>query len=105
MRTELAVTIGGWGRCYVLVETNAPPRYDGFGTLEIYDSESETGERRTPRDRSDADQSRFVLVDVEHLEWQQGRYSSGLFVHQVVDKDLTQWVQEKLYERLMGGGE
>jgi hypothetical protein len=105
MSTKITVTIGKFERTYTLVETNAPPRYDGFGTFEVYDSEPN---RRTPRDRSEADRSRFVLVDDKHLEWQQGRYGSGLYTYQVEENDLTTWVQEKLYKKLtanQGGDE
>lgn len=99
MRTEIAVTIGGWGRCYVLARTDAPKRYDGFGTLELYtthDTKTHIGRGEIPLERS-------VLVDVEHQEWQEGRYRSGLHSYDLVDEDLGAWVQEKLYDRLMGG--
>jgi hypothetical protein len=100
MSTQITVTIGTFERSYTLVETNAPQRYDGFGTFEVYDS--------GPKDRSDADQTRFVLVDDKHLEWQQGRYGSGLYVSKVEENDLTNWVREKLYKKLtanQGGDE
>jgi hypothetical protein len=102
MRTEIAVTIGGWGRCYVLVRTDAPPRYDGFGTLELYTTDDGIGETPPPG-RVPTPLERSVLVDVEHQEWQEGRYRSGLYSYEVVDEDLGAWVQEKLYDRLMGG--
>ena len=99
MRTEIAVTIGGWGRCYVLARTDAPKRYDGFGTLELYTTEPDPGKSSSV----DNFLERSVLVDVEHQEWQEGRYRSGLHSYELVDEDLTQWVQEKLYEKLTGG--
>ncbi len=91
--TRIKVAIGSFEREYVLVETTAPRRYDGLGTLEVYDS-GESGEL-----------NRFVLVDIKHLEWQQGRYGSGLYTYKEVDDDLSLWVQGKLYDRISEGGE
>ncbi len=101
MRTEIAVTIGGWGRCYVLVRTDAPSSYDGFGTLELYTTQGGTKEGYPPAKEPGLERS--VLVDVEHQEWQEGRYRSGLHSYELVEGDLTQWVQEKLYDKLTGG--
>lgn len=115
--TMITVKIGTFERTYILVETDAPGNYDGFGTMEIY---SGPGDRECP----DCDMGRgggaipcprcegtgllgirrYVLVDVEHAEWQEGRYRSGLHTYELVKEDLSQWVQEKLYERLMKGG-
>lgn len=51
-----------------IVETNAPEKYDGFGTFTI---------KRAGQDlRGDL---RVVLVRDQHLEWQRARYASGLF--------------------------
>lgn len=49
---------------YVVVDTNAPETYDGFGTLTLF-----------TRD----DGSREVAVERRHLNWQAGRYRSGLY--------------------------
>ncbi len=89
MRTQVGVHIGQFKRSYVLAETDAPKRYDGFGTLELY----EGGGKRT------------ILVDIEHEEWQEGRYQSGLFTYETYDGDLRKWVEGRLYSRLVKDAE
>ncbi len=90
--TMVTVKIGKFERTYILVRTNAPLKYDGFGTLELYTTEGAKG----------VDLERTVLVDVEHREWQEGRYRSGLHSYELVDEDLSAWVTERLYKRLTG---
>lgn len=96
MSTKIKVTIGTFEREYVLVETDAPQRYDGFGTLEVY-----RGPAGLESNKGKA--VRFILVGVKHLEWQEGRNRSGLHTWLVPEEDLSHWVEEKLIERLTGG--
>lgn len=51
----------------VLVETDAPPTYDGFGTRTVRETGEATGLGRV----------RIVQADPNHVEWQTGRYGSG----------------------------
>ncbi len=91
--TEIKVTIGTFEREFILVQTNAPQGYDGFGSLEMYST------------HVDGEDKRYILVDKRHMEWQEGCNRSGLHSFEVVEMDLTQWCQEKLYQRMIGGGE
>jgi hypothetical protein len=99
--TTIKMTIGTYNVTYVAKRTTAPRNYDGFGTLEIYDSgdprlaktgvrHDETGEVRSER---------LVLVDVEHEEWQTSRYFSGLYSCETAD-GLEDYVQRSLLERV-----
>ena len=73
---------------YYLVETNAPPDYDWFGTFTYQGS---------------GDGDRFVMIREERLESQLMRYRSGL--HKINPVRLD-WVGNAIYEdlwnRLMG---
>ena len=93
MSTKLDVKIGTFERSYILAETNAPIAYDGFGTLEIYSSAPAAG--------SDGkDPSRYVLCDVDHVVWQEGRYRSGLHTFEIPDEDISSWAQDNLFQRM-----
>ena len=87
--TKLEVQIGTWKATYILAETNAPVRYDGFGTLTIYQG---------PRDGGTI---RYVLVQEDHLDWQEGRYRSGLHTFEVPETDLSGYAQKELHDRLV----
>ena len=50
MSTTITVKIGTFERTYTLVRTTAPKEYDGFGTLEVYESGNK--------------EERYVLIDV-----------------------------------------
>jgi len=89
MSTIITVKIGTFERTYTLVRTTAPKEYDGFGTLEVYESGNK--------------EERYVLIDVNHKEWQEGRYGSSLYVFKDVENDLKQYVQLELYKRLTEG--
>jgi hypothetical protein len=69
-RVNVSITINGYERTYELWETSAPDGYDGFGTFTIIDDNGKD-ERGRP--------CRYVLIDKKHVDWQTGRYSSGLF--------------------------
>ncbi len=87
--TRLEVQIGTWKATYILVETDAPVRYDGFGTLTIYE-----GAR-------DGKTIRYVLVQEDHASWQEGRYRSGLHSWEVPSEDLTGYAQKALHDRMV----
>lgn len=86
--TKLKVQIGTWEATYILAETDAPVRYDGFGTLTIYE-----GTR-------DGKPIRYVLIQEDHLDWQEARYRSGLHSFEVPDADLTGYAQKALHDRM-----
>ena len=54
---------------YVMRYTDAPPSYDGFGTIVF-----ETTEKKTP-----LGQLRCVMIAKQHLDWQETRYASGMY--------------------------
>ena len=85
----IKVQIGTFERTYTVLNTDSPIAYDGFGTLEIYSA------------TIDGKPHRYVLVDVEHLEWQKGRYGSGLHSAEDIAEDLSEYVVDKLYKRLV----
>jgi len=57
------VTVGDHEVTYTALETTAPESYDGFGSFTI---------------EASADR-RLVAVPTDVLEWQRGRYLSGLY--------------------------
>jgi len=91
MQTSITVTIGQANIRYVLGVTSAPPEYDGFGTLTLYDA----GEGR--------ERQRYVLIHDRHEDWQRMRYSSGLFAYQPSDaldeRTISQQLYDAIYER------
>ena len=92
--TKLEVQIGTWKATYILAETDAPIRYDGFGTLTIYE-----GARPLPGDTTKT--IRYVLVQEDHLDWQEARYRSGLHTFEVPETDLSGYAQKELHDRLV----
>jgi hypothetical protein len=75
---------------YALGVTNAPGRYDGFGTLTLYDSGVDDGK----------DRCRYVLIKTEHEAWHRGRYASGLYSYAPSDALDTREVERRLLEAL-----
>jgi hypothetical protein len=73
-------------RAYV---TDAPGDYDGFGTLAVIENE----------------EFRIVLIREENLDWQWGRYSSGLhIIEKIADSFASHFtatdISKELWERL-----
>jgi len=91
MQTSITVTIGPANIRYVLGVTSAPPEYDAFGTLTLYDA----GEGR--------DRRRYVLIHDRHEDWHRMRYSSGLFGYEPSDdldeRTISQQLYDAIYER------
>jgi hypothetical protein len=89
----ITITIGEVSVTYQLVETTAPPAYDGFGSFTLY----ETGAgAKHPK--------RMVLVQEEHLAWQLGRYHSGMHegkVHED-DRSMRRYLTTRLWEKITG---
>ena len=84
----ITVTIGTIHRTYVVVETAAPPDYDGFGTFTLH---------------TKINNKRLVLVEHANLTWQTARYQSGL--HAAIVHDEPRWdktAERVLWERLTG---
>ena len=59
----IKIAIGDQEAQFHIMRTDAPKEYDGFGTFCVGDFKGE----------------RTVLIRVEHLAWQQGRYQLGMF--------------------------
>ena len=88
MISTTKITIGDFERTYCAMQTEAPANYDGFGTIQIYSG---------PRDGKTV---RYVLVDVDHKTWQEGRYGSGLYFYEDVS-GIDDHIRETLYKKLM----
>ena len=82
--SDIAVT-------YVLGVTSAPPEYDGFGTLTLYDS----GEGR--------ERTRYVLIQQRHEQWHAGRYGSGLYSYEPSDALDERELARRLFEAMATG--
>lgn len=65
---QITVAIGGESVTYWIAETSAPKAYDGFGTFTVAEYSGENGKLW-----------RIVLIREENLNWQAGRYNSGLY--------------------------
>ncbi len=94
--TKLHAAIGEIRYSYLLYMTTAPVRYDGFGTLTIYDCGGVgTGSVK-----------RYVLIDEKHLDWQTGRYASGLYCAEPCDaidaNDLAQRLWRAIQDKFFG---
>ena len=76
----IKVEIGTFQGLFVAAITDAPEAYDGFGTFTL----------ETINDEADESSKifRLVLIRTEHLQWQTGRYSSGLYScdHEAADR-------------------
>lgn len=77
-------------RTYHIKQTSAPVAYDGFGTFTVQEW---TGDGRTWR---------LVLILDRNLQWQSGRYSSGMYSATDPDWDCRKAVIEKLWRRVEG---
>lgn len=89
MTSEISIRIGQFERVYRLYRTRAPQSYDGFGTLTVFEY----------------DGSRVVLISMDALDWQLGRYASGMMSGQPCnDLDPTR-LQEFFLKRLFGDNE
>lgn len=81
----MKLVIGNVEKTYKAFETTAPESYDGFGTLSLL------GDERL----------RIVLIEERHLDWQLGKYGSGLF--QTEASDLSEkYFEELIYQRILG---
>lgn len=70
---------------YVPAVTTAPKAYDGFGTFTL----------------EEAGDIRIVLIQAEHLDWQQGRYLSGLHQCNLDTGFDTREIAESLMAKLL----
>jgi hypothetical protein len=70
-QSSITITFGNaYAMSYVLGVTSAPPEYDGFQTLTLYDGEI------------DGKRERYVLIQQRHESWHEGRYRSGLYSYE-----------------------
>jgi hypothetical protein len=101
----IRVTIGRFDREYILVETTAPRSYDGHGTLEMYTTERGGNKLADLGPIVPSTTVRFILVEKEHVSWQEGRNHSGLYTFETQEDALNpdtmiRWAEDKLYKRL-----
>jgi hypothetical protein len=78
---------------YFVAQTTAPKAYDGFGTINVFETYGDTGNERNVR---------IVLIREEHFNWQNGRYNSGLYYATHYDKEN---IAQELWKRLAGQSE
>ena len=74
---------------YYIWKTSAPQAYYGFGTFTVQESGKE----------------RWVLVPVEHADWQEGRYCSGRYSPEKrdqLDKMIRKHVVNVIWKRMAG---
>jgi hypothetical protein len=83
--TQFRIAIGSAEAAFIVLDTNAPQDYDGFGTFTA----------------SEYNGDRTVLVRAEHLNWQTLRYSSGNKWWRPTEHDITA-VTEHLWNRVRG---
>lgn len=86
--SAITIAIGSHSVTYLLFKTTAPQRYDGFGTMTVYDNGTGT---------------RYVLIDAKHLEWQKGRNGSGLHVTDPCDSISQRDLENRFSEVIRKG--
>jgi hypothetical protein len=96
MRT-IAVEIDNHKIEYVPILTNADPQYDYEYTINLFETYS------LNRDKP----ARLILIPVYHVEYQRGRYNSGLFYSEQADSKLypAEDMHRELWKRLHIMGE
>ena len=91
MRTIL-VKIDNYKTEYVPILTNADPQYDYEYTINLFETYSRNRDKPV----------RLILIPVYHVEYQRGRYSSGLYYSEQADPKLysTENIHKELWKRL-----
>jgi len=79
----IRIAIGNQEAQFHIMTTDAPKEYDGFGTFCVGEFKKE----------------RTILIRVEHLAWQQGRYQSGVYYVRASDLG-NEPVEEFLWSRI-----
>jgi len=75
---------------FIIRQTSAPQSYDGFGTISLVDCGD-------PDDK--ANYIRLVAIRPDHLEWQEGRYGSGM--HNVTEPIIdARGLRETIFNKL-----
>lgn len=82
MENNITIKVGSYEQIFVIIETNAPKEYDYNGTsFEVC-----TYNKR-----------RWIAVDKERIQYQTGRYSSGLYACEpCFDNNILKQCQEKI---------
>jgi hypothetical protein len=89
----ITVAIDGEMVLYFVAQTTAPIAYDGFGTINVFESWMYGGSGETVR---------VVLIRDEHFNWQTGRYNSGLYYATYYPKEH---IAQELWKRIAGGSQ
>lgn len=88
------VTVAGETVSWHVRITHAPKEYDGFGTWTIYEYNAGPDNPK--------DSFRIVMIRVEHLGWQVGRYNSGFHTAERPEEWQYSEVIELLRKRMCG---
>lgn len=87
----IAVEIDNHKIEYVPILTNADPQYDYEYTINLFETYSLNRDKPV----------RLILIPVYHVEYQRGRYSSGLFHSELADLKLYSIdIRTELWKRL-----
>ena|ERR1051326_6799586 len=78
---NILVIIGTITFNFVIRLTNAPEDYDGFNTLTLQ--------------KSSNTKKRLVVIQERFLEWQEGRYASGMYTCEKPESSLAKEVAER----------
>jgi len=81
---QIDVTIGAYTRHYRAWRTEAPVAYDGMGTIGLWESSA----------------GRLVLIQLDHVDWQVGRYSSGMYASHICENCVLDNILSVLWVRL-----
>ena len=86
-QTTFKITIGLFDVEFALVKTNTPKAYDYGYCIDVY--------------TYSCNNERFVLVPVNSLDYQMGRYLSGGFAKvEDLSQSLIEWITGMLYGRI-----
>ncbi len=84
----IEIKIGRHSAKYIIVMTNAPKDYDGFGTFTVNQSGKD----------------RIVAIQEQHLDWQTHRYGSGLYACTNYEKsNCDDHYAEMIWKRIING--
>lgn len=95
----MKLQIGRWVGEYRFFKTNAPRRYDGFGTITLNDVPSD--------DMMTKETERIVAILIDQIEWHKARYASGLYLIEEEADDggcISSWATDIIIKRILKEG-
>lgn len=89
---KIKIRLGDFEDEYTAFMTNSPRVYDGFSTFTLHEIPN-PDKFELPR---------LILIAERDIEWQRGRYGSGLHTMKECEDYMGKSIQEMLFKRLMG---